>query len=83
MGLTVRRTLPPGTILVPGAVDRPRLVQRGSLVTLVAGRPGVIVKSEGVALEDASLNQRVRVKTRAGRVVEGVVDALNQVRVGS
>ncbi len=82
-GLTVKRTIPPGTILVPGALDRPRLVERGSRVTLVAGRAGIIVKSEGIALEDAMLNQRVRVKTRAGRVVEGVVDAPNQVRVGS
>ncbi len=83
LGLQVRRTIPPGTILVPGALDRPHLVERGSLVTLVAGRSGVIVKSEGIALGDAMLNQRVRVKTRAGRVVEGVVDAPNQVRVGS
>ena len=83
VGLSVQRTIPAGTVLVPGAVNRPRLVQRGSLVTLIAGRSGVIVKSEGVALEDATLNQRVRVKTRAGRVVEGIVDATGQVRVGS
>ena len=83
LGLSVQRTIPPGTVLVPGALDRPRLVQRGSLVTLVAGRSGIIVKSDGVALEDATLNQRVRVKTRAGRVVEGIVEASSQVRVGS
>lgn len=83
VGLVVQRTVPPGTVLVAGALDRPRLVERGSLVTLVAGRSGVIVKSEGVALEDATLNQRVRVRTRAGRTVEGTVDATGQVRVGS
>ena len=83
MGLVVQRTVPPGTVLVAGALDRPRLVERGALVTLVAGRSGVIVKSEGVALEDATLNQRVRVRTRAGRIVEGIADATGQVRVGS
>lgn len=83
VGLSVQRTIPPGTVLVPGALDRPRVVQRGALVTLVAGRSGIVVKSEGIALEDATLDQRVRVKTRAGRVVEGIVDAPGQVRVGS
>lgn len=83
VGLSVRRTVPAGAVLVPGTLDRPQLVQRGSPVTLLAGRPGVIVKSEGIALENAARDQRVRVKTRAGRVVEGTVDAQGRVRVGS
>jgi flagella basal body P-ring formation protein FlgA len=44
---------------------------------------GIEVSIAGVAVEDAGLNQRIRVKTRAGRVVEGVVEAANRVRVGS
>jgi flagella basal body P-ring formation protein FlgA len=78
----VRRTLPAGTVLVPAAVDRPRVVERGALVTLVSGGGAVAVRAEGVALESAGVNQRVRVRSPSGRVVEGVVAASGEVEVG-
>ena len=64
--------------------SRPRshLIERGALVTLVSGSGSVTVKSEGVALEPATLGQRVRVRSASGRVVEGAVEGLGQVRVG-
>ncbi|HLF10068.1 MAG TPA: flagellar basal body P-ring formation chaperone FlgA [Gammaproteobacteria bacterium] len=83
LGLTVRRTIPAGTVLVPGALDHPQLIERGALVTLVSGAGAVVVKTEGVALEAAKLKQRVRVRSQSGRIVEGVAEAANQVRVGS
>jgi flagella basal body P-ring formation protein FlgA len=49
---------------------------------LIAGHGSVVIKSEGVALEPARRNERVRVRSQSGRVVEGVVDASGQVRVG-
>ncbi len=82
VGLTLRRSVPAGTVLVPAALDRPQLVQRGALVSLVAGNGGIMVKAEGTALGAAAINERVRVRTQAGRVVEGIVEASNQVRVG-
>ncbi len=82
VGLTLRRSVSAGTVLVPAALDRPKLVQRGALVTLVAGQRGIIVKADGTALEDATLGERVTVRTQVGRVVEGVVEAPNRVRVG-
>ena len=82
VGLTITRSVPAGTVLVPGALDHPNLVSRGDLVTLIAGSGGIMVKSAGTSLEDAALTERVRVRTQAGRVVEGVVEALNVVRVG-
>jgi flagella basal body P-ring formation protein FlgA len=82
IGFTARRTIAAGTILVPAALARPELVARGALVTLVAGVGGIMVKTEGVALEAGRLNQRVRVRSPSGRVVEGIVESANQVRVG-
>jgi flagella basal body P-ring formation protein FlgA len=82
VGLVVRRTLPAGTVLVPAAVDRPRVVERGALVTLISGGGAVAVRAEGVALESAGVNQRVRVRSPSGRVVEGVVAASGEVHVG-
>jgi flagella basal body P-ring formation protein FlgA len=83
IGLTVRRAVAAGTVLVPAALNRPQLIERGGLVTLITGSGGVVVKTKGVALEGAKLEQRVRVRTASGRVVEGVVESANQVRVGS
>jgi flagellar basal body P-ring formation protein FlgA len=82
-GLTVRRTIPAGTVLVPAALERPRVIERGALVTLISGRGAVAVRGEGVALEAAGLRQRVRVRAASGRVVEGVVESATEVRVGS
>jgi len=83
VGLTVRRTIPAGTVLVPAALVHPELIARGALVTLVSGGGSVSVRSEGVALESGRLNQRVRVRSPSGRVVEGVVEASGEVRVGT
>ena len=70
-------------MLVPAALEHPELIERGALVTLVSGGGSVSVRSEGVALEGGRLNQRVRVRSPSGRVVEGVVEASGEVRVGT
>jgi flagella basal body P-ring formation protein FlgA len=82
-GLTLRRSVPAGSVLASGALEHPTVVERGALVTLVSGRGAVVVKSEGVALEPARLNERVRVRSPSGRVVEGVVGPAGEVRIGS
>lgn len=82
VGLTVRRTLPAGTVIVPAAVEHPTVVERGAVVTLVSGSGSVLVKSDGVALEPAKLNDRVRVRSRSGRIVSGVVEPSGEVRIG-
>jgi flagella basal body P-ring formation protein FlgA len=83
IGLTVKRTIPAGTLLAGAALETPQLIERGALVTLVSGTGTVRVKSEGVALEAARRNGRIRVKTPSGRIVEGVVEATGEVRVGT
>jgi flagella basal body P-ring formation protein FlgA len=64
-------------------LESPEVIERGALVTLVAGSGGVRVRSEGVALEGARLKGRIRVKTPSGRIVEGVVEASGEVKVGT
>lgn len=82
LGFTTRRSLSSGTVLVQGALARRQLVARGSLVMLVASARGIEVSGEGIAVEDAGLRERVRVRTPAGRLVEGVVEGPGRVRVG-
>jgi flagella basal body P-ring formation protein FlgA len=83
IGLTVRRAVPAGTLLAGAALESPELIARGALVTLVSGSGSVHVKSEGVALEGARVKGRIRVKTPSGRIVEGIVEASGEVRVGT
>lgn len=82
VGLTVRRPLSEAAVVVPAALERPTLVARGSLVTLVARSGGIEVKSQGLAVQSAGRNERVRIQSRSGRIVEGTVEAANLVRVG-
>lgn len=83
VGLKARRALPAGTVLSSAALDRPAIVARGAIVTLVSGTGGIQVKSNGVALEPGRVRERVRVRSESGRVVEGVVESTGEVRVGS
>jgi flagellar basal body P-ring formation protein FlgA len=83
IGLTVRRAVPAGTVLAPATLVHPELVERGALVTLVSGSGTIRVKSEGVALEGGRVKERVRVRSQSGRIVEGVVEASGEVRVGT
>lgn len=83
IGLTLRRAVPGGAVLNPATLDAPRAVRRGDLVTLIAGTGSVVVKSEGHAIEDGTLNERVRVRTRSGRIVEGTAGPDNQVFMGA
>ncbi|HZF29189.1 MAG TPA: flagellar basal body P-ring formation chaperone FlgA [Gammaproteobacteria bacterium] len=82
VGLTARRTLAAGTVVVPAAVEHPTVVERGAVVTLVSGSGSVLVRSDGVALEPAKLNDHVRVRSRSGRIVSGVVGPSGEVRIG-
>jgi len=82
VGQTVRRSQPVGAVLLASALEQPQGVERGALVTLIAANATIQVKAEGVALEPGRLKERVRVRSASGRVVEGVVEAPGQVRVG-
>jgi flagella basal body P-ring formation protein FlgA len=83
VGLAARRALPAGSVLANGVLDRPELVARGAVVTLISGSGPVLVKSNGVALEPGRARERVRVRSESGRIVEGVVETTGEVRVGS
>ncbi len=83
VGLELRRSLRPGTVLTPRALAEPLAVRRGEQVGIIARTPGMEVSSRGVALGDAPLGGRVKVRNSAsGRVVEGTVTADHQVETG-
>ena len=83
VGLTMRRTQPAGAVITAAGLEAPEVVRRGELVTLTSGDGAISVKAEGVALEPARLNQRLKVRSASGRVIEGTAEGPGQVRVGS
>jgi flagella basal body P-ring formation protein FlgA len=82
IGFTMRRTQPAGAVVTAAALEAPEVVQRGQLVTVTSGSGPITVKSAGVALGAARLNQRLKVRSASGRVIEGMADGPGQVRVG-
>lgn len=82
VGMKARRPLATGHVIGRNAVEAPRLVRRGQIVTLVAGSGAVEIRATGKALSDAAAGERVRVRNeRSDRVVEGVVANDGTVRV--
>lgn len=60
----------------------PRLVVRGTLVTLKVEAPGILVTSQGRALQDGGAGDVVKVtNTQSNRTIEGVVESPGTVRV--
>lgn len=82
VGMQLKYPLSVGMVIQPSSVKRQKIVKRGDQITLVAKAGAMEVRMSGVAMADASLGQRVRVKnSSSSRVVEGVVDAPGVVMV--
>ena len=82
IGQELKYPIAMGTVIKPHSVRAQKLVHRGEHITLVALAGNMEVRMNGMALSDASLGQRVRVKNSSSkRVVEGVVDAPGIVKV--
>ena len=83
VGFTMRRTQIAGAVVTAAGLEAPEVVRRGELVTVTSGSGPISVKSEGVALGPARLNQRLKIRSASGRVIEGTAEGRGQVRVGS
>ena len=81
LGLELRRSLQPGTVIAPRTLEAPLMVRRGEQVTLSTTLDGLVVTAAGTALGDGALGERLRVRA-PGRVVEGTVIGPRQVDVG-
>ncbi len=82
VGQRARRAIAAGNVIQLTSLNVMKAVQRGSLVTLTTHRAGITVRGEGTALEEGAIGERIRLRTPAGRVVEGVVESDSEVRIG-
>jgi len=82
-GKQLRRALMAGAVVAPQALKALPLIKQGETVTIVMRQGGMEVRSSGIALEDADLGERLRVRNETSkRVVEGTVTASRRVEVG-
>lgn len=68
-----------GAPLRAASLRPPLAVQQGQTTRLLLQGPGFAVQSEGQALANAGIGERVRVKTRSGQVVSGIAQVGQQV----
>jgi flagella basal body P-ring formation protein FlgA len=82
-GHRLKRALPAGTALSVDVLVPDLLVRRGQQVTLIAANGAVEIRAQGQALTEGGVADRVRVQNVTSlKVVEGVVESANVVRVG-
>lgn len=82
LGQQLKHPVALGTALTPRSLKQQKVVQRGEQVILVAQAGSMEVRMNGMAMEDAVLGDKIKVKNNSSnRVVEGVVQAPGIVQV--
>jgi len=79
----LKRGIPAGAVVTADMLTRDLLVKRGQQVSLVFDTGGLAVQAQGLALADGGTADRIRVQNLSSlKVVEGVIESGNLVRVG-
>ncbi|MCH1929388.1 flagellar basal body P-ring formation chaperone FlgA [Shewanella sp. A25] len=82
IGRSAKRRIRNGDIISPFLLNSPQLINRGDLVVIQINIDGFSASTQGTALSDARVGERVKVQnTSSGKIVEGVVLASGQVLV--
>jgi flagella basal body P-ring formation protein FlgA len=82
VGLTAGRPISSGAVITNQLLLGAKAVQRGQTVTLVADAGGMSVSTQGRALSDGLINQRVKVENlSSGKVVEGIARSQQVVEI--
>lgn len=80
--LEAKRNLPANSILNTSNLSLRQLVKSGQQVIILLNIDGLQIKTNGLALQSASLGEVIKVKnTQSNRVVEGFVSAAGQITV--
>ncbi|MFO1376453.1 MAG: flagellar basal body P-ring formation chaperone FlgA [Steroidobacteraceae bacterium] len=83
LGAKLLRTASAGQVILPGWVRRVPAVRRGHPVTLIGRTASVTVRTSGIAVTDAAIAERVRIRNpSSGREIEGIVSGVDSVEIG-
>lgn len=82
VGRELRRDIAEGEVLHTHDVIPPRLITRGSLVTIKIETPYMVLSAQGKALQDGTHGDVVKIMNlQSNRMIEGTVDGPGSVRV--
>ncbi|HEX4974615.1 MAG TPA: flagellar basal body P-ring formation chaperone FlgA [Pseudomonadales bacterium] len=82
IGLQLKRNLMAQAPFTPKLLMAPVLIQRGEQVVISAQSAALLVKTNGIALSNGALGQKIQIKNlRSERVIEGKVTGPGQVMV--
>lgn len=74
VGLKARRSLSPNTVLTPQLLEAALLVNKGDSVIIQANASGLMIRTQGIALEDGSLGEQIDViNSRSQKVIRAYV----------
>lgn len=82
IGRTPQRFLAPGRPVRGGDVRRPRIVKKGSVVTMVVTTPNMVLTSKGRALDHGTRGDTIRIRNlKSKTIVEAEITGPNAVRI--
>ena len=83
IGLAAKRAIAPGTVIADSLLEKPIIVKRGSQVTILARSGELEVTATGIALQDGTEGQSIRVQNISSKrnfsatvVAEGMVQVV-------
>ncbi len=82
IGMTPKRIAAAGKIMRNGDVRRPRMVKKGSIVTMVLTTPHMVLTSKGRAMEHGARGDTIKiVNLKSKATIEAEITGANSVRV--
>ncbi len=81
-GMQIKRNIPANHVLTNTMLDSQKLVKRGDRITIISKAGGIEVRATGVALNDGSKGERIKViNTSSKREIEAYVSGRHLVLV--
>lgn len=81
VGQTATRVISPGQPLIQGQLRKQWRITRGQQVDINASGSGFLIRTTGVAQNNAATGERLRIKTRSGQIISGLVTADGKVKI--
>lgn len=82
LGMELRRPSSMGDVLSMDMLITPLMVKRGDTVVVTAERSGVVIRQQGVALQDGEAGKQIQIRNaRSDRVIHAVVTGPGEVKV--
>ena len=77
--MSLKRQMAQGQPIRKSDIERPVIINKGALITLVYRSPGIILTAEGRALSDGGAGDVIRIiNTQSNRTVQAKVVASNE-----